>query len=187
MNRADKEALVQGLKENIEKSRAVFLTNVIGLTSNDGVAFRKSVRDANGKVVVTRNTLFARAAQGTPCEGILSGLKGPHAVAFAFEDAAAVAKCLKDAGEDHEVVELKAGVLNGEELDKAKLMQLANLPSRDQMLATLLATFNAPIGALARVLHAIGEQKAEGAPAPAAEAAPAEEAPAAAEPEKTEE
>ena len=165
MNRAEKEALVADLKGDIEKARAVFLTNVIGLTSNDGVAFRKTVRDAQGKIIVTRNTLFRRAAEGTPAESMLSDLKGPHALAFAFEDAAAVAKALKDAGDDHELVDLKGGILNGEELSKEKLVQLANLPSRDQMLATLLATFNAPIGALARVLHAIGEQKAEGAPA----------------------
>ena len=116
-----------------------------------------------GKMVVTRNTLFQKAAEGTPAENLLKGLKGPHCVAFAFEDAAGVAKCLKDAGEDHDPVELLGGVLNGDELSKEQLVQLANLPSRDQMLATLLATFNAPIGALARVLHAIGEQKESGA------------------------
>ncbi len=171
MNRADKEALVDGLRANIEKSRAVFLTNVIGLTSNDGVSFRKGVRDSNGQVVVARNTLFERAGKGTACEKMLTGLKGPHALAFAFDDAAAVAKCLKDTGTDHEVVELKAGILNGEELPLAKLIQLASLPSRDLMLGILLATFNAPISALARVLHSIGEQKGAGAPAPVEAAA----------------
>ena len=97
-------------------------------------------------------------------------LKGPHAVAFAYEDAAAVAKCLKKAGDEHEnVVELKAGLLDGKLLSKEELVQLANLPGKDQMLATLLATFNAPIGAFARVLEAIREQKESGAE-PAAEA-----------------
>ena len=172
LNRAQKEELIQGLKGNIEDSKAIFLTNLIGVKSNDSVAIRKSVREAGGKLVITRNTLFRKSSEGTAAEALLKDLKGPHAVAFAFDDVAAVAKCLKDAGDDHEVIDLKGGILNGEELSKAQLIQLANLPSRDQMLATLLATFNAPIGAFVRVLHAIGEQKNEGgeAAAPAAEA-----------------
>lgn len=181
LKRAQKDELIKGLKSDIENSKAVFLTNLIGVGANDSVDIRKKVRDAGGKVVVTRNTLFRIGAEGTAAENLMKDLKGPHAVAFAFEDAAAIAKCLKDAGAEHELVDLKGGLLNGEELTKAQLVQLANLPSRDQMLATLLATFNAPIGALARVLHAIGEQKGEGV-----EAAPAEAEAAAAE-EKTEE
>ena len=67
--------------------------------------------------------------------------------------------------------ELKAGVLNGEVLSKEQLVQLANLPSREEMLGTLLATMNAPISAFARVLNSIKENKENGV-----EAAPAEEA-----------
>lgn len=177
MNRADKEAIVNGLKENIENASAIFLTNLIGVSSNDAVAIRKDVREAKGSVVVTRNTLFTKAAAGTKAEGLLSGLKGPHAVAFAFEDAAAVAKCLKNAGKDHEVIDLKGGILGDEELSVAQVKDLADLPSRDEMLGTLLATFNAPISALARVLNSIKEEKENGGGEATAEAA-AEEAPA---------
>ena len=165
LTRVRKEELVNGLKERIDKSNAVFLTNLIGLSSNDAVALRKQLREVNGAISVSRNKLFKKASVGTPCEGMLSDLKGSHAIAFAFDDAAAVAKCLKEAGENFEdVVNLKAGILRGSELSKAELIQLANLPSRDQMLATLLATFNAPISALARVLYAIQENKEAGEP-----------------------
>lgn len=95
LNRADKEALVDGLKKDIESARAVFLTNLIGIPSNDSVQVRKEIREAQGKVVVTRNTLFSRAGVGTFAEKLLSELKGPHALAFAYEDAPAVAKHLK--------------------------------------------------------------------------------------------
>ena len=103
LSRADKEQIVSGIKTDIEKAQAIFLTNLIGVESNDSVAIRKNVRDAAGKVVIARNTLFNKAAQGTVAEKLLAGLKGPTAVAFAFEDAAAVAKCLKKAGEDFEL------------------------------------------------------------------------------------
>lgn len=139
LSRSDKETIVEGLKSNIEKAKAVFLTNLIGVEANEAVQIRKDVRQANGSIVVTRNTLFARAAAGTDCEKLLSELKGPHAVAFAFEDAVGVAKSLKEASKEHEIVKLKGGVLEGKELTLPEIMALADLPSLDQMLGTLLA------------------------------------------------
>jgi large subunit ribosomal protein L10 len=162
LERSEKEAIIQSLKTDIAKSKAIFLTNLIGIKSNDAVKVRKAVRDAKGKVVVTRNTLFKKAAAGTSAEALMENLSGPHAVAFAFDDAAAVAKCLKEAGSDLELVDMKGGVLEGQLLTKAQVKQLADLPSRDQMLGTLLATFLAPASAFARVLVAIQEKKEKG-------------------------
>lgn len=175
LSRSDKEAIVEGLKANIDKAQAIFLTNLIGVSSNDGVAIRKGVREAKGTIAVTRNTLFERAAKGTSAEEMLSNLKGPNAVAFAFEDAAAVAKCLKNAGKEHKVVELKGGLLDGKALSIEEVKALADLPSRDEMLGTLLATFMAPVSSFARVMNEIKMKAEEGAEAPAAEAPAAEE------------
>ena len=159
LNRSDKEAIIGSLKTDIGRAQAVFLTNVIGIPSNDAVAIRKKIRDVKGKLVISRNTLLERAAQGTACEKLLTKLKGTNAVAFAFDDPAAVAKCLKDTGKELELVDLKGGMLGDKLLGLAEVKALAELPSRDQMLGTLLATFIAPVSALARVLHAIKEQK----------------------------
>ncbi len=165
LSRSEKEAIVSDLQQDIEKAQAVFLTNLIGISSNDAVALRKEVREANGKIVVTRNTLFERAFAGTASEELFKGLKGTNAVAIAFEDPAAIAKCIKTAGKKLKPVELRGGVLEGKQLSLEEVKALADLPSRDQMLGTLLATFMAPISAFARVLNAIQEQKEEGAPA----------------------
>jgi len=160
MTRAEKDAIVSSIREKIEKSQAVFLTNLVGIPSVDSVRIRKNVREAKGHMVITRNTLFARAAKGTAAEGLLSDLKGSSAVAFAYEDAAAVAKIVNDAsGEFENIVTVKGGVLGSQKLTKAEVVALAKLPSRNQMLGTLLATFNAPVSAFARVLFAIQEQK----------------------------
>jgi len=168
MTRAEKDAVVSSVKEKIEKSQAVFLTNLVGIPSVDSVRIRKSVREAKGHMVIARNTLFARAAQGTFAEGLLADLKGSSAVAFAYEDAAAVAKIINDAsGEFTDIVTIKGGMLGTQKLSKAEVVALAKLPSRDQMLGTLLATFNAPVSAFARVLFAIQEQKQGGAVASA--------------------
>jgi large subunit ribosomal protein L10 len=160
MTRAEKDAVVSSIKEKIQKSQAVFLTNLVGIPSVDSVRIRKNVRDAKGHMVITRNTLFARAAKGTFAEGLLADLKGSSAVAFAYEDAAAVAKIVNDAsGEFENIVTIRGGILGEQKLSKADVVALAKLPSRDQMLGTLLATFNAPVSAFARVLFAIQEQK----------------------------
>ncbi len=158
LKRAEKDEIISGLKQDIESAKAVFLTNLIGIGANDAVGLRKEIREKQGKVVVTRNTLFVKAAEGTPVESILGDLKGPHALAFAFDDAAGVAKALKEAGKNFEAVELKGGVLNGEAISLDKVKQLADLPSRDEMLGTLLATFMAPISAFARLTNSIKDE-----------------------------
>lgn len=160
MTRAEKDVVVSSIREKIEKAEAVFLTNLVGIPSVDSVRIRKQVREADGHMVITRNTLFARAAAGTHAEGLLKGLKGSTAVAFAFKDAPGVAKIINDAAtEFNGIVTVGAGLLGTQTLSKAEVVALAKLPSRDQMLGTLLATFNAPVSAFARVLNAIREQK----------------------------
>ena len=100
---------------------------------------------------------------------MLKDLKGPHAVAFAFEDAPGVAKVLKKAGKDHEVVELKGGILNGETLSLPQVMELADLPSREEMLGTVLATMMAPVSAFARLANSIKDEcEAQGVETPGA-------------------
>jgi large subunit ribosomal protein L10 len=173
ITRSDKEEIIAKLKGDLEAANGIFLTNLVGMESNDAVALRKKVRDVKGKLVVTRNTLFEKAAIGTYAESLLKDLKGPNAVAFSYEDQAAVAKCLKEASKDQEMVSLGGGFLGEEQLSEAKVIELAELPSRDEMLGTTLATFMAPISAFARVLHSINEKKGEGAEA--VEAAPAAE------------
>ncbi len=160
MTRAEKDAVVSSVREKLEKSQGVFLTNLVGIPSVDSVRIRKSVREVNGHMVVTRNTLFARAAKGTFAESLLSELKGSSCVAFAYDDAAAVAKIVNDASTEFEnIVIIRGGMLGTQKLSKAEVVALAKLPTRPQMLGTLLATFNAPVSAFARVLNAIREQK----------------------------
>ncbi len=159
MNRAEKEVVIGEVKANISKAKAVFLTNLVGIESNNANAIRKSVRDVKGKIMITRNSLFEIAAKGTDCEKLLTNLKGSSAVAFAYDDVAAVAKCLKNAGEEKELVSLKGGMLDGKILSANEVKQLAMLPNKNQMLATLLATFMAPTASFVRLLGAIKDQK----------------------------
>jgi large subunit ribosomal protein L10 len=168
MTRAEKDVLIKSLKEKIETSKALFLTNMIGIDANSAVDIRKNVREANGTVVVTKNALFAQAAAGTHAEALLTGLKGTNAVAFAFEDAPGVAKAIYDASKDLEQVTLGSGYLGTDLLESDQVIALAKLPSRDEMLGTLLATFIAPVSAFARLMNSIKDEcEAQGVEKPA--------------------
>ena len=162
ITKSKKQAIVSEIKENISKSEGIFLTNLIGVPSNNANEIRKKIRDAGGDIIVARNTLFKKGAEGTALAAAVENLKGSHALAFAFKDSPAVAKILYETSKDLEFVELKAGTLEGKLLTKVEVESLAKLPSRDQMLATLLATFNAPISAFVRVMDAIAKKDSQG-------------------------
>ena len=158
MTRSEKDAVIKDLKEKIETSKALFLTNLVGIGANDAVSLRKKVREAEGAIVVTKNSLFGKAAAGTHAEALLTGLKGTNAVAFAFADAPGVAKAVFEASEDLEQVTVGKGYLGEDLLEEAQVVELAKLPSRDEMLGTLLATFNAPVSAFARLMNSVKDE-----------------------------
>lgn len=158
MTRAEKDAVISDLKEKIESAKALFVTNLIGIPANDAVGIRKAVREAKGAVVVTKNSLFGKAAQGTYAEEVLGKLKGTNAVAFAFEDAPGVAKAIFEASKELEPVKIGAGFLSQKPLTEQEVTALAKLPSRNEMLGTLLATFNAPVSAFARLMNAMKDE-----------------------------
>lgn len=158
MTRAEKDAVIKDLKEKIESANGLFLTNLIGIPANDAVGIRRKIRDSKGAIVVTRNTLFGKASEGTYAEELLKGLKGTNAVAFAFEDAPGVAKAIYEASKDLEHVTLLDGYLKQKPLPAKEVEALAKLPGRDEMLGTLLATFNAPVSAFARLMNSIKDE-----------------------------
>lgn len=168
MTRAEKDVIIKDLREKIEKANGLFLTNLIGISANAAVDIRRKVRDSKGAVVVTRNTLFGKASEGTYAEELLKDLKGSNAVAFAFEDAPGVAKALYEASKELEHVKLRDGYLQQSLLPSKEVEALAKLPSRDEMLGTLLATFNAPVSAFARLMNSVkDEMETQGVEKPA--------------------
>ncbi|MBF0316176.1 MAG: 50S ribosomal protein L10 [Oligoflexia bacterium] len=163
MSRSEKTVVIDELKQKINASSAMFLTNLVGISSNSAVRIRKDLRAVNAKIVVTKNTLFGKASEGTVGQELLAGLKGSNALVFVDGgEAPAVAKVIHQASKEFEAVVIKGGILDGKKLSVPDIEVLANLPSRDQMLGTLLATFNAPISAFARVLDQIAKKSGGG-------------------------
>lgn len=159
LTKKEKEELVKNLTKEINESKGVFLTNIVGLDSEETLKMRKQLTEVNASVVVSRNTLIERAAKGTSCESFLKDLKGANALAFSKDDSIAVARILSNFGKLFNFVTLEKGFVDGQIVESSKLQMIAQLPSRNELLGSLLATMMAPVSALARILHSISVQK----------------------------
>lgn len=160
-NRSLKEAKVAEIKEKLEKSKAVVLSKYQGLTVEEDTTLRKNLREAGVEYKVYKNTLVTLAAKELGLEGIVEYLEGPVSIAFSYDDVTAGARILNDFTKDHKNLELKAGIVEGEIYDEAKIKQLATIPSKEVLIAKLLGSIKSPIASFARVINAIAESKAE--------------------------
>ena len=170
MNIEDKKQFVQELKQRFEKSCVAILTDYKGLDVQTITELRAKFREANIEYQVIKNTMLRLASEGTDIEVIKDSFKGPSAIALSYEDPVAPAKILTEFTKTNDKLEIKIGVMNGKVLDFAAIKALSDLPSREQLLATLLSAMNGVPRALVtalgdvprrmvNVLQAIKEQK----------------------------
>ncbi|NME84227.1 50S ribosomal protein L10 [Clostridium sp. SM-530-WT-3G] len=160
-NRTLKEAKVAEIKEKLQKANSVVINKYQGLTVEEDTLLRKNLREAGVEYKVYKNTLVTIAAKELGLEGIVEYLEGPVSMAFGYEDVTVAARVLNDFAKDHKKLELKAGIVEGEIYDEAKIKQLATIPSKEVLIAKLLGSIKSPIASFARVINAIAESKAE--------------------------
>ena len=185
MARPDKAASVAELAEQFTSSAAAVLTEYRGLTVKDLKALRRSLGET-ATYAVTKNTLTTIAAREAGIEGLEETLAGPTAIAFIRGDVATAAKGLRDFAKANPLLVIKGGVMDGRVLDADQVKKLADLESREVLLAKLAGAMNgsmakaaglfaAPLSQAARLLAALQDQKQSGE-TPATDAAPAAEA-----------
>jgi len=186
MARPDKAAAVAEMTEDFKSATATYLTEYRGLTVTSMKALRRSL-GADTKYSVVKNTLTKIAAKNAGVEIADDLLAGPSAVAFIKGDAIDAARNLKNFQKENPLLIIKGGIYEGKFVTTAEIMKLADLESREVLLAKLAGAMKGSLAKAARTLDAlrIKREAEEGAPAaaPVAEAAPApapvaEEAPA---------
>jgi len=152
ITREKKETLVAEYVEKLRRAEALIITEYRGLTVKQFEALRRELREADSEIVVSKNTLMARALvkAGLPVPESL--LTGSTAVAFCFSDLAAPAKTLSRHVKDTKILTIRGGMLGHSILDEAGAQSLANLPSRDQLRAQVVGMLQAPIAGLVNVL-----------------------------------
>lgn len=158
-----KQQIVKELSESIANSVAGVIVDYKGISVADDTVLRKELREAGIDYRVVKNTLLGRAIEGTELEGIKSVLEGTTAIAISKEDHVAAARILNKFAEAHENFNIKAGYLDGKEIDLDTIKSLAKLPSREVLLATVVGAFQAPIAAFARAVQAIVDKNGEAA------------------------
>jgi len=142
MARPDKAATVADLKGQFSGSAAVVLTEYRGLKVKDLKELRRSL-GADATYAVAKNTLTTIAAREAGIEGLDSTLTGPTAIAFINGDVAGVAKSLRDFAKAHPALVIKGGVMDGRVLDANAVKKLADLESREVLLAKMAGALQA--------------------------------------------
>jgi large subunit ribosomal protein L10 len=169
-NRVAKEVVVDEIREKLGRAKSVVLVNARGLTVEQDTLLRKTLRQAGGiDYKVYKNTMMARAIEGTDFTGLGEYLAGPSAVAFSYEDATAAAAQVSKHLRAMPKLEFKACVIDGKAYDAAATKAIADIPPRDVLLSRLLGSLKSPMAGFARVINAIAEEKGGGKPAPAPE------------------
>jgi large subunit ribosomal protein L10 len=173
MARPEKAAKVAELKEEFSTSAAAVLTEYRGLTVKDLRNLRRSLGE-DASYAVAKNTLAAIAAKEAGIEGLDESLTGPTAIAFVKGDIAAAAKGLRDFAKANPSLTIKGGVLEGKVLDSQAVLKLADLESREVLLAKMAGALQANLAKAAYMLAAPLSQgaRAFGALQSAAEANP---------------
>jgi large subunit ribosomal protein L10 len=165
-----KKAVVAELAEQIKNSPAGVVVNYQGITVDADTKMRKALREAGVKYMVMKNSLTGRACEEVGMADMKQYLSGMTAIAIATDDPVAPAKVLKEYAEKIESFQILAGYLDGAVVDKATVEKLADIPSKEVLIAKLLGSIRSPLYSFAYAIQAIVD-KDDTAPA-AEEAAP---------------
>ncbi len=154
--RSDKQKEVQALRSELANVYNVFVASFEKLTVAQDFELRKVIRGAGGSYRVVKNNLAEKAAEGTGAEALLKGLQGMTSLAFTKQDPVALAKALTTYAKTVPTFTFKAGMVEGRVIDVRTINDLANLPSREGMMAKLLYLIQAPAQRLVTVINGVG-------------------------------
>ena len=176
MEKSQKEKIVADLTERLRSTETLIVADYRGLTMPQVDALRNELLTHGARFQVVKNTLTRRAAEAAGADHLLALLEGPSAIAFLESDGdpAAVAKALRQAARETQVIEVRGGVFQGRPVGAEEIATLATLPPIDVLrgqlvgaiaapLSTVVGLFNAPLRDLVGVLQArIDQLQAEG-------------------------
>jgi large subunit ribosomal protein L10 len=158
--REDKKKDIEALRQDLEKSRNLFVTGYEKLRVGQDFELRKTVRAAGGKYRVVKNNLAEKASDGLSAAEILKGLRGMTSLAYTMADPIALAKALTSYAKTNPSFTFKAGMVEGRVIDIKAIHELASMPSKEELFSKLLYLINAPAQRLATAIGAVGRNLA---------------------------
>ena len=160
-----KKQIVADLAEQLKNSPSGVVVNYQGITVDDDTKMRKALREAGVKYMVVKNSLTGRACDEVGFGEMKKYLSGMTAIAISETDAVAPAKVLKKYADKVESFKILAGYLDGAVIDDKTVIELADIPNKETLIAKFLGSIQSPVYGLARALQAVAEKQE----APAAE------------------
>jgi large subunit ribosomal protein L10 len=153
LNKQEKAQVVSSLREKFSTAKIVLLADYRGLTVVEITGLRQKLRDASVEFRVVKNNLAKIATEGTDYEPLKDHFEGPTAVALSYDDVVAPAKILNGAAKEFKHLDLRAGFLEGAVLSKEEIVQIALLPSREELLGMFLRVLQGPLTGLITVMN----------------------------------
>jgi large subunit ribosomal protein L10 len=154
LNRKEKAVVVEEVAAQVAQAESIITAEYRGLDVAAVTVLRKQARESGVYLRVLKNTLVRRALAGTPFEGMSAGLKGPLIYGIS-DDPVAAAKVLAEFAKSNDKLVITGGSLPDNQLTKDGVMALAELPSRDELLAKLMGTMQAPVTQFVRTLNEV--------------------------------
>ena len=155
-----KQVIIDEIRSKLENAQSAVVIDYMGINVAEADAMRKTLREANVDYTVYKNTLIKRAIEGTDYAPLAEVLDGPTALAVSSEDATAPARTINELIKKYKKMEFKAGVVEGTYYDKAGIEQIADIPSREVLIAKFMGSIQSPVSKAVRTFAAIRDDKA---------------------------
>lgn len=153
ISRQKKQETIENLNKALKESIVVIFTDFKGMSVNALTELRNNVRETGGKYLVAKKTLIKRALEDNKLEGANPlEMEGQIGIAFAYTDLVATSKVVYESQKTKKAPRILSGFMNGNLLTSDKIIQLAILPSRQELLASFVGSINAPINGFVNVL-----------------------------------
>jgi large subunit ribosomal protein L10 len=158
LTRNQKEELLAEYEQGVALAPHAFILGYQGINVPQVTELRQKVRETGGSYVVVKNTLVLRAIEGKALGELKDQFTGPTAVVYSDEEPVALAKVITEFKKTAPFLEFRGGLLNGQQVAAEQITEIANLPSREELIAKLLFLLQSPISRFVRVLGAIPQQ-----------------------------
>jgi large subunit ribosomal protein L10 len=158
--RSEKQQDLDNLKNDLAKVSTVILSTFQGITVEEDNKLRRAVQQAGGHYRVVKNTLAERAGVGTPNEALLKNLSGTNSISYTATDPVSLAKALTKIAKDVPAFKFRAGIVEGRVLSIAEIQQLAQLPSKEELISKIMFLLGAPAQRVASALAAVNRNLA---------------------------
>ena len=153
--KSEKIKQAEEMKAQLATVSTVILSTFQGITVENDTRLRRAVEAAGGKYQVVKNTLSERAGEGTPAESLLKNLKGTNSISYTYTDPVALAKVLTKVAKEVPAFKFKAGWVEGRVVSIDEIQNLAQLPSKEEVISKVMFLLNAPAQRLASTLAAV--------------------------------